>query len=69
MRDPARIPRMLKLLAEAWDLVPDWRLGQLLSNVQGLGGQDVLHTEDDVWETNLARFVARHRPTAPTPSP
>ena len=32
MRDPKRIPEMLKELEEFWKQVPNWRLGQVISN-------------------------------------
>ena len=32
MRDPQRIDRVLATIREAWEKVPDWRLGQLLIN-------------------------------------
>jgi len=57
MRKPIRIPGMVKLLEEAWTLVPDWRLGQLVSNLQGPGRQDVFHLEDDEWEKLLKDFI------------
>ena len=33
MRDPNRIEPMLKAIKELWNLVPDWRLGQLVVNL------------------------------------
>lgn len=42
MRDPTRIPKVLKLLHIYWQANPDLRLGQLLSNA-GVNH----HTEDD----------------------
>lgn len=50
--------RILKLLAEAWDLVPGWRLGQLLSNLLGNGPQDVFHPSNTAWEMMLDDFIA-----------
>lgn len=35
MRDPKRIDTFCKELAKLWHLVPDWRFGQLMSNVLG----------------------------------
>lgn len=32
MRDPKRIPKILKELQEIWEKNPDLRLGQLISN-------------------------------------
>jgi len=57
MRDEKRIPKIIKLLEEAWTLVPDWRLGQLISNLVGSGRQDVFHPEDDQWEEYLKAFI------------
>lgn len=33
MRDPKRIPKILKRLQKLWELNPDMRLGQLIENV------------------------------------
>jgi len=57
MRDPKRIEPILELLKEAWNLVPDWRLGQLVSNLLGNGPQDVFHPEDEDWEKLLKEFI------------
>ena len=35
MRDPKRIRKYCNKLAELWEQVPDWRFGQLISNVLG----------------------------------
>ena len=43
VRDPNRIPQILKLIEELWSNSPDLRLGQLLSKF----GQDVFYLEDD----------------------
>ena len=32
MRNPDRIPKILKELEKFWEQVPDWRLGQVISN-------------------------------------
>jgi len=61
MRDQKRIDRIILLLDEAWKLVPDWRLGQLISNLLGAGRQDVFHPEDDVWEKLLEKFIRENR--------
>lgn len=57
MRDPARIDTIIKKLEKAWYLFPDWRLGQLVSNLQGAGQHDVFHPEDDEWENWLDSFL------------
>ena len=53
MRDKKRIERIIFKLWKRWAENPDWRLGQLISNLQGPGVQDVFYTEDDVWEQLL----------------
>lgn len=50
MRDPKRIPRICKKLEQAWKKVPDYRLGQLVSNLLGPGPHDVFFLEDTDWE-------------------
>ena len=35
MRDPKRIDNFCKRLAVVWHKVPDWRFGQLMSNLLG----------------------------------
>lgn len=59
MRDPARIDRILKKLRQVWHEVPDWRLGQLVSNLIGPGRQDVFFPEDTQWEAFLDDYLAR----------
>lgn len=56
MRDPARIDRILALIAAKWREQPDTRLTQLLSNTawaQGWREPDLYHCEDDVIERGL----------------
>lgn len=45
MRDPERIPKVLAELQKLWELVPDWRFGQLLVNLPF--EHDPFHMEDD----------------------
>lgn len=47
MRDPERIDKVLKVLSDAWHTVPDWRLGQLICNLQLAEGNDLFFVEDD----------------------
>lgn len=56
MRNPQRIKRISKLLEECWELEPDWRLCQFISNLHGVGRQDIFHTEDDELEKVLLAF-------------
>jgi hypothetical protein len=60
-RDPERIGRILALLREAWQLVPDWRLNQLILNVtdieQGYG--PLFYLEDAEMEQRLASQIRK----------
>ena len=49
MRNPERIPEVLKELEEFWKQVPDWRLGQVISNFsyELMGNNDPFYMEDD----------------------
>lgn len=48
MRNPDRIPEILKELEEFWRQVPDWRLGQVVSNLnyEITGNNDSFYLED-----------------------
>ena len=46
MRDPKRIRKFCDRLATAWERVPDWRFGQLISNVLG---EYVAETQKDIF--------------------
>lgn len=49
MRNPDRIQEVLKELEEFWKQVPDWRLGQVISNFsyELMGNNDPFYMEDD----------------------
>ena len=51
MRDPNRIDKFCSELARCWHKVPDWRFGQLISNVLGeyvaQTKKDIFFPEDD----------------------
>ena len=53
MRDPNRIPEILKTLEEVWRLHSDWRFMQLICNIQSTYGSDMFYVEDD----ELAAFI------------
>lgn len=63
MRDPDRIARIIKKLWRMWEKHPDWRLGQLVSNLMGPGPHDVIrpavifYLEDNVWEKLLDELL------------
>ena len=48
MRNPDRIPEILKELEEFWKQNPDWRLGQIIVNLnyEIMGGNDPFYLED-----------------------
>lgn len=49
MRNPKRIPKIMKELEEFWKQNPDWRLGQVISNLNHeiMGNNDPFYVEDD----------------------
>lgn len=55
MRKPDRIPELLKELEEFWKQVPDWRLGQIIANLnyEILGTNDPFYLEDTDLLNNL----------------
>lgn len=62
MRDPKRIDEFCDLLKEIWKRVPDWRFGQLISN---LGRQlewtpgGFFYAEDEELMNELSRILAK----------
>ena len=62
MRDPKRIDGFCDLLKKIWKRVPDWRFGQLISN---LGRQlewtpgGFFYAEDEEFMNELARILAK----------
>ena len=55
MRDPKRIDRICDLLKILWKQVPDWRLGQLISNV--IERQDPFYIEEEDMEKLLECYL------------
>lgn len=49
MRNPERIPEVIKELEEFWKRNPDWRLGQVMSNLsyELMANNDPFYLEDD----------------------
>lgn len=63
MRDPARIPEILKRIETIWTKFPDWRLSQLLLNALATSRppsidekQQFFYTEDDKILESLNRL-------------
>ena len=66
MRDPKRIDEFCDLLKELWKRVPDWRFGQLISNLGRQFRSDFERTpggffyaEDEEFMNELARILAK----------
>ena len=60
MRDPARIDRFCDELKRVWHQFPDWRFGQLMSNMLG---QFVADTGMDIFfpeEPELMAFFQKY---------
>ena len=55
-RNPARIPHLINLMHIIWAQNPDLRMGQLLTNAAGLGGNatpNIFNTEDEILAKGL----------------
>ena len=60
MRDPKRIDKFCDLLKEIWKRVPDWRFGQLISNLgRQLEWTRFYYAEDEEFMNELARILAK----------
>lgn len=54
MRNPERIPKVLREIERIWKKHPDWRLGQLIFNIPG---RDPFHIEDyDLVKLGFKKF-------------
>lgn len=56
MRDEKRIDEFCKVLAKNWHKVPDWRFGQLISNIYTNQTRDFFFIEDDKMQTLIEKF-------------
>ena len=56
MRDPKRIPKMLNELRRLWEIYPDMRLNQLISNINHPQTIDPFHIEDDDFSESMKNF-------------
>ena len=57
MRDINRIDKVLKVLGDNWKKLPDWRLGQLICNMQKAAGDDLFYVEDDEFADMVEEYV------------
>lgn len=55
-RDERRIPIVLDELRRFWEKHPDWRLGQIVSNVVG---RDPFYIEDEAFVAALLKLDAQ----------
>lgn len=59
-RNPARIPHLINLMHMVWAQNPDMRMGQLLTNAAGLGGNatsNIFNTEEEVFAKGLLLMI------------
>lgn len=56
MRNPNRIKPFLETLEKAWNKVPDWRFGQLMSNFFNCLDIDPFFLEEEDMEKKLIDF-------------
>ena len=65
MRDPARIDKFCAQLAKTWHRVPDWRFGQLMSNMLGdfcaKTRMDIFYPEDDTLLEFIKDYMKEER--------
>ncbi len=66
MRNPDRIQVFCNRLAGIWGQVPDWRFGQLMSNMLGAyvgkTGRDIFYPEDDEMFAFFEEYIRENSP-------
>lgn len=63
MRDIKRIRKFCNRLATAWELLPDWRFGQLMCNIfndMKVEGKDPFFPEDDLMIERIEKYVEKY---------
>lgn len=65
MRDKNRIQKIMTVFQEIWEQVPDWRFGQLISNMMGTLIHDhkildIFFPEDDKWLEWLQEYKEKY---------
>lgn len=63
MRDPKRIRKFCNRLANAWELLPDWRFGQLIMNILGQmagDGRDPFFQEDEATIQYVEEYIEKY---------
>ena len=69
MRDPKRINKFCDRLKAIWSCVPDWRFGQLMSNMLGAytdeTGVDIFFPEDEDLFAYFEGYLSKYTPFDP----
>lgn len=61
MRDIKRIYIITSKLRLLWDMFPDWRFYQLMTNLlEYLPNQDPFYIEDDELSAAISKFIREH---------
>lgn len=63
MRDIKRVRKFCNQLATAWELLPDWRFGQLLFNIfekLKTEGIDPFYIEDDSMLEYIKKYIEKY---------
>lgn len=63
MRDIRRIREFCNRLATAWELLPDWRFGQLIMNIFGQmksEGKDPFFPEDESMIEYIEQYIEKY---------
>lgn len=63
MRDIKRIRKFCNRLATAWELLPDWRFGQLIMNIFGQmksEGKDPFFPEDEWMIEYIEQYIEKY---------
>ena len=60
MRDPNRIDKFCGRLAKAWKNVPDWRFGQLMSNILGAYYEETKRDPFFPEDEELLKFIEKY---------
>lgn len=61
IRDEKRIEKFMSELEKYWKLVPDWRFGQLMSNVLGTCERDPFFYEEDEMLDVFEKFFKKDK--------
>ena len=63
MRDSKRIRKFCNRLATAWELLPDWRFGQMVMNILGhmsIERRYPFFTEDDEMIEYIEKYIEKY---------